>query len=153
MKNIEKVLLLGCGYTVLILAGFYLFALFAELASLSIAIDKFFLILLFGMVISVTEAVTAGIRLNKILRHIIRYAVLLSAFSVIILPSATLNVVDATFVFVAVIIFTVLYAFGSLVVFAVRTGLNRIARTAKSATDKGQKKSAKTSEYTPLYKD
>ena len=154
MKNIEKVLLIGSGYTVLILTGFYIFALLAKLPSLSISIDKFFLILLFGMIISVTEELTSRIRLRGFYRHIIRYAVLLAAFALIVLPSVTLNVKDATFLFVALIIFTALYAAASAIVFAVRTGVRSLDKKIDAESGKKSARAAdKKKEYKPLYKD
>lgn len=160
MKRIERLLLRGSAYSVLILTVFYVFALAAKFTSSSLGADKFFVCLGFGMLISFMEFVYESLSVNKLLRFIIHYAVLLFAFSVIFVVMGNIKSSGAGAIFIAVFIFTALYLlmyltvhYSGKVISAADKRLDRSAqRKAKqNEVNKKGRKNAGNEEYTSRF--
>lgn len=148
MKNIEKLLLTGCGYSVLILTIFYIFAALTGFSAPAIAPGRFALILFFGMIISFAELMYNCLKIKKSLRGIIHYGVLLVAFCVIFIISGNIISGKAAAVFVAVVVYTLLYFTMWLIIHFVRKAIN----AADNKIDKKIKpKQKKGKEYKSLY--
>lgn len=151
MKKIEKTLLAGAAYTVGIIALFYLFAAITEFVSPAITTGQFFLILLFGMMISFTGFLCNLIKVNPIFRCLIHYAVLLVAFCFIFVISGNITSGRASAVFVAIVLFTIFYFFGCFVVMLIRKSVNSL--DAKLDSGKSAEKKETKRPYKPIYKD
>ena len=159
MNRIEKTLLYGCSYSVLIMAVFYLFALISGFTSTSVDAKTFFLCLCFGMLVSVMEQVYQSISLGFVYRAMIHYAVLLVAFCIIFVSIGGISGAGRTSTFVSIVVFTLLYLLIFLFVHFTRRGINKCeskiakkqAIKQKSAGNAGKKEEKKP--YTPLYKD
>ena len=150
MRKLEKLFLTGCGYAILILTLFYIFAAATKLTATAIAPAQFFLILLFGFIISLAELMYNLLNVRKIFRCLIHYAVLLVAFCAIFIISGNISAGKASSVFVAVILFTMLY-------FAIWFTVHLVRKTISKADDaldnRMHSKKEKKTKYKPLYND
>ena len=149
MRRIEKALLTGCGYTILILTLFYAFSAISKLTSPAITFTRYLTILLFGFLIAFAELAYNAMNLKKWLRCLIHYGILLLAFCVIFIISGNIKSGRAPAIFAAVIIFTLFY-------FAILGLAYLIRKTVKISDDKIDrmpKKEVKPKEaYKPLYR-
>ncbi len=156
MRRLEKLFLCGCGYTVLILALFYLFAAISKFASPAILPKNFFLILAFGMIISCADMLYDILNVKKILKAIIHYFVLLIMFCVVFLVSGNIAGDKAASIFIAIFVFTVLYFVLLLIVTLIKKTVSTaddIVEKKAAKNENAAKKSKKAKEpYKPLYK-
>ena len=148
MRIIEKLLLKSCAYSVLIVTLFFLFTMVTSFTEAAIRLGTFFLILLFGLLISLSDLILKIEKLHKMLRLLIHYSVLLVAFIVIFIISGNISASGAGAVFSAVFIFTVLYAVISLIVYLAKRSVKSVdAKLGKKAAQNKKPKS----NYKPLY--
>ena len=155
MKKIQKMLLTGCGYTVLILALFYIFAGISKFTSQSIAPGQFALIALFGFIISLAEFAYDILSIKKIYKSILHYVVLLIAFCAIFIFAGNIKAQNPSVIFVAIVIYSVLYfAILAIASFAKKT-VNKADKALDARLVKKNTKPSKPakSTYKPLYKD
>jgi hypothetical protein len=150
MKRLEKILLRASAYTVLIFTAFCLFSGALAMHTPAIEIKKFFLILLFGVICAITENLTDTKRLNAFLRTLIRYAVSLTAFCLFLMPNAA-SISSGADVFIAVAIFTLVFAMITAMLFVLRIGLASLEKKSKKDNSGGTK--PEKAKYTPRYKD
>ena len=151
MKKIENLLLRACGYTIIIMAIFYAVAMIGKFTSASLTFGRFALLFTFGLIISAAGLLLTVNRIKLPLRILIHYAILLAAFCFVFILSGNLGT-SSSVAFTAVVVFTFLYA----TVFAIAYSVKRAVSALDKAVDKNVKitaKTAKTKEYTPLYKD
>ena len=150
MKRLEKTLLAGCGYTVLILTLFYAFAAISEFTSAAITLPRYLLIVSFGFIIALAELMYKSLNLKNWLRGLIHYGVLLTAFIAIFIVSGNIKSGRASAVFAAIVIFTMLY-------FAFWGVIHLIKKTVKVADERLDTRAPKiketkpAKEYKPLY--
>ena len=152
MRRINKLFLTGCGYTVLILTMFYTFAAVSKFISQSIAPKQFTLILFFGFAISAAEFMYEQLKLKKVYKCLVHYCVLLLAFCFIFIVAGNISSQRPAAVFVAIILYTVLYFTIWSIVHFVRKAINK----ADDALDKKTKNNAnepKKGTYKSLYSD
>ena len=148
MKRLENILLKGCGYTILILVLFYLFAAFNSFDSATIEFSTFALIFAFGMIISLATMILGLERPSLPIRILIHYAAMMLAFSVIFMASGHINVSTPANIFTAVIIFTFFY----ILLFAVVYLIKRCVSSIDKKINKGKKdEKQKKKEYKSLY--
>ncbi len=150
MKNLERILLKGCAYTVLLLCCFYLFASLANLEGHYMPAGRFFTLLLFGFIISVSELLYNLFNFKKWLRGLLHYLILLSSFFIVFIISGNLVVRGPATVFIAIIIFTLLYF---VILFTVHILSLGISKADSKKPVMAKNKSDKKSEYIPRYKD
>jgi fatty acid desaturase len=115
---------------------------------------RFFLIMLFGFIISLAELVYEELKFKFIVRGLIHYAILLCFFFIVFVLSGNLVIKGAATVFAAVIIFTLLYfAVYAIVHFSGKV-ISELDRKLdkKSNADKAKKQTNKKT-YTPRFKD
>ena len=124
MGRIYKIFLTGSGYTVLILSLFYVFAAASGFVSQAIAPGQFALILSFGFIISLAELMYEELKLKKIYKCLIHYAVLLVAFCLIFIVSGKISYQRPSVIFVSIIIYTLLYFSVWAIVHYVRKAIN-----------------------------
>lgn len=148
MKKLENILLKGCGYTILILVLFYLFAAFNNFSAATIEFSTFALIFAFGMIISLATMILGLERPALPIRILIHYASMMLAFSAIFMASGHVNVSTPANIFTAVIIFTFFYILLFAVVYLIKRCVNSIDKKINmGAKDEKQKKK----EYKSLY--
>ena len=154
MKRLERFCLRGCAYTVLLLSAFYLFAALTETVGQFMPTGRFFLIMLFGFIISLAELVYEQLKFKFIVRGLIHYAILLCFFFIVFVLSGNLVIKGAATVFAAVIIFTLLYFAVYAIVHFSGKGISELDRKLdkKSNADKAKKRTNKKT-YTPRFKD
>lgn len=154
MKRVEKTLIMGCAYTVLILTLFFIYAAVGGLVATAMEMGTFFLILLYGFIISVAEQIYSVLNFNKIVRCIIHYCILLSMFCLVFVLSGNISTGGSGAVFTAIAIFTILYFGIYLIVRFVRKFVSVADEKIDKRAKDGVKKSGKEKKpYTPLYKD
>ena len=149
----------GAGYTILIMTFFYIFALSANLESTAIGVGKFFLILAFGMITAIAELIYELLSLRKVFKCLIHYAILLAAFCIIFIAGDFFNITGPASVFVAITVFTLIYAVCVGIVYLVRRGVAGADKAIDSRINKGSSDSGKASKkkqdknnYTPRFK-
>ena len=150
MKRLERTLLAGCGYTVLILTLFYAFAAVSKFTSAAITFPTYLLITGFGFIISFAELMYNSLQLKNWIRGLIHYGVLLTAFIAIFIISGNIKSGRASAIFAAIILFTMLY-------FAFWGVIHLVKKTVTVADERIDAKAPKikeakpTKEYKPLY--
>ncbi len=151
MDKLKSFVLKSCTYTVLILALCYTFSGASNTSGVGIPWHRFLIVLGYGLLISASEMIYKITSLHKLLRLGVQYAVLLSGFMVVFVLNGNANGANPMKIFVAVMIFTLIYGIGWGIVLAVK----RIMAKA----DKGGKKSPVKPEkpgkpkYKSLYSD
>ena len=153
MRKIEKLFLTGCGYSVLILSLFYIFAAITEFVNPAIKPGQFVLILLFGMIISLAELLYDILKVKKVFKCLIHYAVLFVAFFMIFVISGNIISTKAAGVFIAVVVYTFFYFFIWLITNLVRRTIgiadNKLESKFRKITNE---KKPQKNEYKSLYK-
>ena len=145
MRRIERLLLTGSGYSILILTIFYAFAAISNFTSPAITFPQYALIVGFGYLIALAELMYNALNLKKWLRGIIHYGVLLLAFCIIFIISGNIKSGRASAIFAAIVLFTMLY-------FALWGMIHLIRKTANIADDKIESKQPKVKDNKKVYK-
>lgn len=148
MKRFENILLKGCGFAILILTLFYIFALINDFNTATIEFSTFALILAFGMIISLTTMLLGLKKLSLPLRILIHYASLMLAFCLVFMASGNISADSPAKIFSAIIIFTFLYALLFGVVYFIKKAVNTVDSKVNKRT---KKNTEKKSEYKSLY--
>ncbi len=154
MRRINKIFLTGCGYAVFILTLFYTFAAISEFVSPAIAPGQFALILCFGFIISFAEFMYEQLKLRKVYKCLIHYAVLMVAFCLIFIVSGNISAQRPSAIFISIVIYTLLYFVVWFTVHYVRKAINKAddkldAKTKSSCTQKTKN----TKVYKSLYRN
>lgn len=153
MRRINKLVLTACGYSILILSLFYIFAAVSQFVSKSIAPGQFALIVTFGFVISLAEFMYEELKIKKVLKCLVHYGVLLVAFCLIFIISGNISVQRPSAVFGAIVIYTVLYFAVYAIVHFVRRAINKADDSLDKRTAQKTVKTKKTNSYKSLYSD
>ena len=145
---IRKILVSTCVVATLISVFFYfLAAIVNKVESLmdetAITFRQFLLILLFSLLVALANRLLSVKSLHAVLRVAIHYATLLAAFLVVFVAAGKLKISGPASVFLAVMIFTVLYA----VFFVAGYFLSRLFRDAPD-----EKKKTDDAAYRPRFK-
>ena len=150
MKRLENLLLSGCGYTVLILSLFYLFALFDSYTGAYINFPTFLLIFFFGFLVAAAGMILKIDRIKLPVRLLIHYITLLVTFCIVFIFTGKLSAGGASVVFSSIVIFTFLYIFLALIVYLVLKFIRKA--DSKFDTMAKSKNESKKKAYSPLYK-
>ena len=153
MRRIHKLFLVGCGYAILILTMFYVFAAVSQFVSQSIAPGQFALILFFGFLISLAEFMYEQLKIKKALKCLIHYGVLLVAFCLIFVISGRISAQRPAAIFASIVIYTVLYFVIYAIVHFVRRAIDKADGMLDKKTEDGKNKKEKKSTYKSLYSD
>ncbi len=152
MERLGKIILHGTGYTVLYLVIYYalggIFGGAVGASEITVGAGRFFLTLLFGFVISMTNFVFKNANLKPWLARLLAYAVSALAFFLIIILGYRLTQSGAG-IFVAMVLFTAFY-------FATVGVAYLVKRTLFTDEGRGNRPSAsnvKKSSYKSLYKE
>lgn len=145
---IRKILVSTCVVATLISVFFYfLAAIVNEVESLmdetAVTFRQFLLILLFSLLVALANRLLSVKKIPIVARVAIHYATLLAAFLVVFVAAGKLKISGPSSVFLAVMIFTVLYA----VFFVAGYFLSRLFREKPD-----EKEKAENSAYRPRFK-
>ncbi len=151
MKTVENLILKACGYTLSILLLFYLAGTIADFTNPYIDFKTFSVILLFGLLISLTELVFKIKKLHVFLKVLIHYLVLFCAFTVTFVISGNIAKRGAAAIFSALVIFTFFYAIMFTAAYFVRKFIKKADATIDRRS-KDNRYSKKATEYKSLYK-
>ena len=152
MKTIENLLLKACGYTLSILFLFYLFGVISDFTNPYIDFKTFLTIFLFGALISVSELIFKIKKLHYVLKVLIHFVTLFTAFTVVFVFTGNISSKGPASIFSALIIFTFLYA----VLFTAAYFIRKFVKKADSKIEANRKSRApenKEKKYQKLYKN
>ena len=154
MKRFERFCLRGCAYTVLLLFLFYVFAALTKTTGQFMPTGRFFLILLFGFIISGAEFVYEEINLKIFLKGLIHYSILLCCFFIVFVSSGNLVIKGVGTVFAAYFLFTALYFAVFVLVHFTSIAIGKVDKQLdkKGKSNKVKSKESKST-YTPRFKD
>jgi len=150
MKKIEAVFLSGCAYAIAIIALFFGFAAISNLAEARIGVGQFFLILLFGQIISIAGYILKNASWHIFIRYALHYLVLFLAFCIIFIVNGNINSKGGSAIFSAAIIFTFFYALVFLLIYVVKKSLKTVEK--KIPVKASEKQNNKNKSYTPRFK-
>lgn len=152
MRRINMLFLRGCGYAILILTLFYIFAALSSFVSLAIGPLQFALITGFGFIISLAELIYEELKLKRICKALIHYGVLLIAFCVIFIISGNISSQRPSAIFAAIIIFTVLYFALYVLIHFTKKAINAADNKLDTST-KRKNVTKKEEPYKSIYSD
>lgn len=110
METVKRQISRGCLYSAVISLVFFLFSFFGGVEDPRIPLQSYLLILLFGQIIAAADLLFRFEKLPPVLRFLLHYLVLLSAFCLIFLVSGRIvSAGSVAAVFVAIVVFTALY--------------------------------------------
>ena len=109
-KLIRQILTSTCVFCTVISVLFYIFtAVASEIESSAVPFRQFLLILLFSFLIAIANRLFRVRKIRFLFRLLIHYATLLAAFLLIFVAFGKLKISGPSSVFIAIILFTILY--------------------------------------------
>ena len=126
MKKVESILLYGCAYSVAIMALFFAFASISGFSEVKLGVSQYFLILLFGQLISVAGFILKNASWHIFVRYALHYLTLFLAFCVIFIVNGNIKASGGGAILSAGVIFTFFYAVILLLVFLAKKSINGI---------------------------
>ncbi len=150
MSQFKQFLMKASLYTVVILSVFYIFGAISGITEHGISWHKYLLILGYGLLISLSEMISGMMTGRKALGGIINYTVLLSGFLIIFVFSTKTTGSALTKAFVAIVLFSAVYALLKLVIYLIKKAVSK--KTAPQKQLKNQT-DGKTTKYRSLYGD
>ena len=151
MKRIEEYILKSCGYTVLLLLLLYAILAAIGVADSAIPFDRFAVLTGYGFLITGTEVLYKSLTMRTAVKVLIHYSILLAGFMLVYLVIRGLSGNVASVIFVAVAIFTLLYALLLGAVIAIKRLLGKAE--SKLAARPTRNKKSDEQEYHSLYGD
>ena len=148
MKRIESILLVGCAYTVAIVALFFGFAAVSNFTEVKIGVGQFFLILMFGQIISLASYILKNTSWHLFIRYALHYFILFLAFCIVFIINGNITSKGGGAIFSAAVIFTFFYALFLLLIFILKKAISSVEK--KLPTKQNDKKQNKP--YTPRFK-
>ena len=116
MKRVKEFILQSCGYTVLIAFLLYAVLAISGVTDQGIPILKFLAVFGYGLLTAAAGLAYRELPIKKLLRLLIHYSILLLGFVILYLASGAARENVGAKVFVAVVIFTILYAIAAGVI-------------------------------------
>ncbi len=150
MKKLQNLLLGACGYTVLILTLFYIFAAISQFTDPRIGFSRFATLFGFGCLISLGGFILGIEKLKKPLRVLIHYTLLLISFCVVFIASGNIASKGPAAVFSSVVIFSFFYAFIFVFTYLIRRAVNEADKRIDKKVGSKKKNTNKTP-YKPIY--
>ena len=142
MKQFEKFIYHTSFYSVIITVCFFLLAKLSGMAEVALPISRFLLIVLFGAFITISEFVFCINKIPKFFKYAINFLSLFLTFLIVFVSISRTDKNNPTFVFAALIIFTVVYFSILLLLLLIKSKL------IKKTTDKPMnKQKPKKDEY------
>ncbi len=148
MENkITKLLYHSFVYSAAITVAFFIFGYITGVQEPKLSLSRFLVILLFGAIISGAEFLFMIPKVPKVVCYILHYTALFIAFLVIFILINSSGITPS-FVFAAVVIFTIIYAVITLAVFLLKKFVFK--ETKKNEIADG-KKTDEEKKYTPKF--
>ena len=152
MKKIESILLVGCAYSIAIIAIFFGFAAISKFSEVRIGVGQFFIILLFGQVISFAGYILKNASWHIFLRYAVHYTALFIAFCVIFIVNGNINASGGAAIFSALFIFTFFYVIVLLLVFSLKKAFAKIDKKIPEKNTKKTQPTTQNNTYTPRFR-
>ena len=150
MKKLESILLAGCAYAVAIMALFFGFAAISKMTEVRIGVGQFFLILLFGQIISSAGYLLKNAKWHYLLRYALHYITLFVAFCFIFIVNGNIKSSGGSAIFSAIVIFTFFYALVFFLVYLLKKSFGAVEKKLPKKASNNQTK--KNNQYTPKFK-
>ncbi len=151
MKKYESIFLSGCAYAVMIVALFFGFTAISNFTDARIGAGQFFIILLFGQIISIAGYILKNSSWNVTLKYALHYLTLFLAFTIIFIFNGKISAKGGAAIFSAAIIFTFLYVITFLIIWTVKKSIYAVEK--KIPQNEKNKDTKKTNNsYTPRFK-
>ena len=151
MKKLESVLLFGCAYSILICAVFYAFAAISGFTDAEMSASRFFLIVLFGQVVSLANFVVRYAPWHVILKYAVHYLALFVSFFFVFIIGGKISVKGGAAIFSSLVVFTFFYIIFWLIAFVIKKAYSSINKKAVSA-GKSKKKITEKEQYVSRFK-
>lgn len=153
MEKTKKFILHACGYTVLMALILYTILAIIGVKDQGMPIAKFLIVLGYGLLAEGAAVLYDSLPLKKPIRLLIHYAIMLTGFIVMYLTSgAAEKGVTGAKIFIATIIFTVLYAITVAILQAFKQiAGNSTSASAAKAHGSTKKASGGSKEYKPRF--
>ena len=153
MKKLESILLSGCAYAVAIIALFFGFAAISKITEARIGVGQFFLILLFGQIISVAGYILKNASWHFLIRYALHYLTLFLTFCVIFIVNGNINSKGGSAIFSALVIFTFFYALVFFLIYILKKSFSTVEKKLPKQSSKNQaNQNKKNTQYTPRFK-
>ena len=150
MKKVESIFLAGCAYAVAIVSLFFAFAAISRLTEVKIGVGQFFLILLFGQIISVAGYILKNVHWHLFIRYALHYLTLFLAFCVVFILNGNIKENGGSAIFSAAVIFTFFYVLVFFLVFVIKKSISSVEN--KIPAKANAKKQKQNNNYTPRFK-
>ncbi|MBR7117329.1 MAG: hypothetical protein IKC87_06450 [Clostridia bacterium] len=140
MEKFKQLVLTGSAYTVLFALILYIFFSFSGLGENGMGIDKFLLVLGYGMLVAGANLLCSLMKMREIFKNLIHFAILLAGFIVLYILTMGASQVNAGKIFIASFIFLAVYVAVRFAAYGIRrlTGKNSPA-TPKKQDSKPEK--------------
>jgi hypothetical protein len=148
MKSIKSFIFEGCAYTVILCFFLYFFLAITGVGASGVPFLKFLLVFAYGFLIPLAGIIRNAFKANPIPSFILHYAILLAGFIAVYMLNASSSAALAGNVFVAIFIFSFIYA----AYYGIKTVIRHI-RGKQTKPRKKAKKENKPKEdtYTPRF--
>ena len=148
MKSIKSFVLEGCAYTVLLSFVLYMFLGITGVGSSGVPFLKYLLVFGYGFLIPAARLLKAALSAKPVLAQLLHYAALLLGFIVVYLLNASSAANKSGNIFVAVFLFTLVYA----AIYGVRAWINhRLGKKAPKGGKASKSKKSSSETYTPRF--
>lgn len=137
MKHFKSILANGCVFSTVITLIASVVALIVDRAEglfkeVSLPVSQFLVILAFSFLIAAANRILTLRRMHAALRLLIHYAALLVSFLFIFVLAGNLKITGADSIFIAVFLFTVLYAAAMAIVLSLLSALGILGKGKKN---------------------
>ena len=140
MKKIEAFILESCGFTVMLTLISYAIVAMTNLADKQLSILKFLAILGYGVAIAAARALYRYLPFHKAACIMMHYSILLVGFLILYLSASKARGVSPAKVFIAIILFSILYTLFMLAASGVHRLLQRLEKPEDKNTSTTSKK-------------
>ena len=147
MKKIKQLLLTGSAYTVLFALILYVFFSFSGLGENGMGVDKFLLVLGYGMLVAGANMISSLLNLKEIFKNLIHFAILLAGFIALYVLTMGAASVNASRIFIASFIFLAVYVAVRFAAYGIRRLMGKGENAAPNKQTAKPEKPAYTSRF------
>ncbi len=151
MKKLESIFLAGCAYASAIVALFFGFAAISKFTEARIGAGQFFLILLFGQIISIAGYILKNASWHIFIRHALHYLTLFLAFCIIFIVNGNIKASGGGAILSAAVIFSFFYVLAFFLIYVIKKSFSAVEKKLPKNEPKKHEKQ-KNNNYTPRFK-
>lgn len=148
MKKFLDFILRGCGYTVMIAFILYTVLAISGVTDQGIPVSKFVAVFAYGLLAAGAQSAYHTLKVNLAIRVAVHYTMLLAGFIALYLTSGVNASVNASKIFIAITIFTLLYALASAFCVGIK---NLVSKSMPATSKKPVQEQKPKSEYKPRF--